>query len=111
MRKPHLYKPGKNNTLRALAVCTGVFLCLVAGFAGALSYLKSKGAARQTEQLETALRRACVTCYAVEGRYPRDLAYITERYGVVIDERSYIVRYDAFAENLLPQIVVLPREA
>ena len=60
-------------------------------------------------QLEEALRRAAVACYAAEGIYPPDLAYLVTHYGVQIDETRYLVVYDAFAQNLMPDITVLER--
>lgn len=56
--------------------------------------------------LERAFRRAAVTCYAVEGKYPPSLDYIRENYGVSYDERRYAVRYDAFASNVMPSVTV-----
>lgn len=43
-----------------------------------------------------------------EGTYPPDLDYLKERYGLQIDEDEYIVRYSAVAQNLMPDIYVLP---
>ena len=59
------------------------------------------------DQLETALRRGCVSCYATEGVYPPTLEYLQEHYGVQIDRRRYKVYYEVFAENLMPSITVL----
>lgn len=61
------------------------------------------------QQLETALRRAAVACYAAEGIYPPNVAYLTEHYGIQIDESRYAVFYDVFAENLMPDITVLEK--
>ena len=58
-------------------------------------------------QLEDTLRRASVTCYATEGIYPPTLTYLEEHYGVQIDTKYYTVYYNAFAENLMPDITVL----
>lgn len=79
-------------------------------FATALNSLE---AGRQTEdlrQLEQALRRGCVACYAAEGIYPPDVDYLKEHYGVQVDEEQYLVSYTAFADNLMPDIVVLELE-
>jgi len=32
-----------------------------------------------------------------------------EKYGIVVDESRYLVMYDVFAENLMPDITVLER--
>lgn len=61
-------------------------------------------------QLEEALRRGAVACYAAEGRYPPDVAYLEAHYGIRVDEGRYTVFYEVFAENLMPQITVLQRE-
>ena len=57
---------------------------------------------------DQAVRRSWVSCYALEGTYPPDLDYLKERYGLQIDEDEYIVRYSAVAQNLMPDIYVLP---
>ena len=59
------------------------------------------------QQLEETLRRGCTACYAAEGAYPPDLDYLKDHYGLQIDEERYVVRYTAFAENLMPDITVL----
>lgn len=61
-------------------------------------------------QLEAALRRAAVACYASEGIYPPSLDYIKEYYGIQIDDSRYLVIYEAFAENLMPDITVLEKQ-
>lgn len=58
-------------------------------------------------QLEETLRRSAVVCYAAEGIYPPDLAYLQEHYGVQIDTGRYAVFYEVFAENLMPEITVV----
>ena len=110
MKQAHLYKLRLRRSTRALLVAVAVSACLLVAFLITLNASKRRRAGEEAAQLETAIRRACVTCYAVEGRYPADIAYITENYGVIIDTDVYAVRYDAFAENLLPDIAVVRRE-
>jgi hypothetical protein len=57
--------------------------------------------------LEEAILRAAVHCYAIEGSYPESLVYITENYGIHIDRRKYVVFYEIFASNMLPDITVV----
>lgn len=76
-------------------------------FAAALDSLDSGREAENLRQLEEALRRGCVACYAAEGVYPPNLDYLEEHYGVQVDEDRYVVYYDIFAENLMPDITVL----
>ena len=58
-------------------------------------------------KLEDAVRRAAVACYAAEGAYPPGVEYMVEHYGLTVDETRYIVHYEIFAENLMPDITVL----
>ncbi|NLW79613.1 MAG: hypothetical protein GXY32_09420 [Ruminococcaceae bacterium] len=56
-----------------------------------------------------AIERAAVLCYATEGFYPPSLTYIQEHYGVQVDLERYAVRYDAYASNITPNILVVAR--
>lgn len=59
------------------------------------------------QQLEQAIWRAAVVCYATEGRYPPDIQYLEENYGIQINARKYIVEYQVYAQNMMPDITVL----
>ena len=61
-------------------------------------------------QLQEAIRRATVACYAAEGFYPPSIGYLQQHYGLQIDESRYIVFYEVFGENLMPEITVLRKE-
>ena len=76
-------------------------------FATAVDSLNDGQSAERLHQVEQAVRRSCAACYAAEGRYPQDLSYLEERYGLQIDEDTYIVYYAAQAGNLMPAIVVM----
>lgn len=86
-----------------LAAATAVLLC----FTFSLGQLEKGHAEEDMRQLEETLRRGCVACYAAEGSYPPSLEYLKEHYGIQVDEERYTVRYDAFAQNLMPDITVL----
>ena len=89
---------GKSTLLQAL--CRRVYL--LEDDYGASSRL-ILGALRQ------AALRAAVACYSAEGVYPADVAYLQENYGLRYDTDTFILQYDAFAENILPEIRVLIR--
>ena len=78
-------------------------------FLTALHNLKAGNGDEGKEQLEQALTRSAVACYAAEGIYPPNVEYMKEHYGIQIDEERYIVQYEVFAENLMPDITVLER--
>ena len=76
-------------------------------FLSGLSNLESGRRSEGKQQLEEAVRRGAVACYAAEGIYPPDLAYLEEHYGIQVDRAHYTVVYEAFASNLMPDITVL----
>lgn len=82
-------------------------LAVVLCFVTALSNLDRGRGEAGRQQLEDTLRRAAVACYATEGIYPPHLDYLTEHYGIQVDEDRYAVFYDIFAENLMPDITVV----
>lgn len=86
-----------------------LILALLLWFFTAVGNLSRDSGDEGREQLETALRRAAVACYAAEGVYPPTMEYLSEHYGVQIEEEKYIVFYEIFASNLMPDITVLEK--
>ena len=84
-------------------------LCLIF-FITSLASVDRQQGEEGRQQLETALRRAAVACYAAEGVYPPTVEYLQQHYGVQIEEERYIVFYEIFANNLMPDITVLEKE-
>ncbi len=87
-------------------LCVGILVFFVTAVSG----VKDGNGTEEKKQLEEAIRRSVITCYAAEGVYPPDFAYVKEKYGIVVDESRYLVMYDVFAENLMPDITVLERD-
>ena len=98
---------GAVKALLTLAVLAVILLT----FKTALSNLTVGRGEEGRLRLEESIRRAAVTCYAVEGIYPPDLAYLEEHYGIQLDEKNYYVFYEVFGSNIMPDITVLEREA
>lgn len=89
--------------LPAVFLFTAVASILFAGLNNA-----ARGSAAEEKRLaEESIRRAVISCYAIEGRYPENYGYIREHYDVRIDEEKYYVVYDVFASNIMPDITVL----
>ena len=56
------------------------------------------------------VRRCALQCYVVEGVYPPDLAYLQENYGLQVNTHDFYITYEAFSENLPPQVTVTRHE-
>ena len=73
-------------------------------------FVGAKGGMEERLVLD-AVRSAALTCYAVEGAYPQSLEALKHGYGLAYNEDAYIVVYDAFASNVMPDIQVLRKGA
>jgi flagellar basal body-associated protein FliL len=76
-----------------------------------ITRLGNKSGTAQTEFVTDAVHNAALTCYAVEGAYPTSLEYLRAHYGLAYDQSRYLVRYDSFGSNLMPDISVTEVEA
>jgi len=86
----------------------GVFIVLfLVAITLVLGSTETKVQDRQTEFLADAVRRAAVQSYALEGRFPENIAYLEENYGLIIDHKRFAVYYESMGDNLLPQIRVI----
>ena len=88
-----------------LLLFIAVFLMTLYGFQNTAE----SSAQEQLRLTEESLRRAVVSCYALEGRYPAEIDYLKEHYGLQLNEEKYIVHYEIFAENIMPDITVIER--
>ena len=65
---------------------------------------------QQAVWLQQSILRSAVQCYSIEGSFPttaQGVAYLSERYGLHIDHRHYVVYYESMGANMLPQVRVL----
>lgn len=88
-----------------LLVAAALVFALLYGTAGVSKSAEESG----LEAIRQAVMRAAVNCYSIEGAYPESLDYLKEHYGLRYDEERYLVSYDAFAQNLLPDVFVFVR--
>ena len=95
---------------RGVAVTVAVFILLLAVLLTGIRQIDTRNSAERAASLKAAVLRATVTCYAVEGRYPTDVAYLEANYGLAYDRQKFIVTIDSFADNLLPDLAVLAKE-
>ncbi len=82
------------------------FLCVLVILWQGLDGTKSAEKEERLRLTETAIRRAVVSYYALEGNYPATLGDVTLSYGLAIDDTIY-VDYRIFASNIMPEITVL----
>ena len=92
--------------IRNVILALAVLLC----FLTAVERLEQGRKDEGKQQLEDAVRRTAVACYASEGFYPPDVDYMVQHYGLQYDEAVYRVHYEIFASNLMPEITVVEKQ-
>jgi len=92
--------------MRSLLVMIAVFAVLFTGAIALLDYMNGASEDTQLEMVENAVMDAVITCYAVEGVYPKDLQYLVDNYGLYYDSERFVVFYDVFASNVIPDVRV-----
>lgn len=95
----------KKHALGAIAGM-GCAALLAAGASWFAAYTDDRMQEQECALLLEQVRQATVGCYASEGRYPQNLDYLVEHYGLRYDEERYSILYDAFASNIMPDIAV-----
>ena len=83
-----------------------VLLFVIRGLSQASSASDSEG----MRIAEKSIQRSVINCYASEGNYPPNFEYLKDHYGINVDENKYIVHYEIFASNIMPEITVLKIE-
>ena len=104
-----MYQDAKKRRWWLLWLAAGVLalaLILLLLFGGAGKDARATSAAA----IEAAVRESAQQCYAVEGVYPPDLAYLQAHYGLQVNTASYFVVYEAFSSNLPPDVRVIPKQ-
>ena len=105
--------PFPKNWVQLVSGMCGAF-CFALIFGGTVALVQNIGASSETMEEELvlqAVRSAALTCYAVEGAYPMSLDELEHGYGLAYNKEAYIVVYNAFASNIMPDIQVLRKGA
>ena len=87
-----------------LVLFTAILAIVAAGLGNAGQTVSREGASIAAQ----AVRRAAVSCYAIEGAYPESYEYLCNNYGLAINNQRYTVDYQVFASNIMPDITVIP---
>ncbi len=81
---------------------TGLCCILIVLFLGVKRF-RDIGNEQELLLTESALKKAIVQCYAIEGIYPADVSYLEENYNLTIDKSKYNIFYECFSSNIMPE--------
>ena len=103
IQKPWLL--GAHVTVLGLLLFAAVAAWMIRGV-GEAAQVSDREALRMAQQ---AVRQAAVSCYALQGAYPATYEDLKSSSGVAVDEEKYVVFYEIFASNIMPEITVVER--
>jgi len=109
MRRKSIYRKGIWDILRSMLVPVLFTLIVIGMILYGLNQTESSSKAEALRILDDSIRNAVVSCYTIEGKYPESVAYIEENYNIHIDRNRFVVHYDVFATNIMPDIMVIER--
>ena len=95
--------------IKGYLVSAVVFGAVIGIFLNGVLSMSDRMDQEGAETLRSAIARASVQCYAIEGRYPPSVQYLEENYGIEIDRSRFDVFYEGFASNIMPDITVNSR--
>lgn len=90
-----------------IIILVSILILLQVSFS--MSGLEQKSREAGVDSARQAVEKAALQCYALEGAYPSDLDYLTENYGLQLQDEKYLYYYESVAGNLAPLIEVVPR--
>ena len=96
---------GGRRRIWAVLLAALVVILVAAAWQPVERALREQGA----EAARSAVLRAAAQCCAVEGAYPSTLAHLEEHYGLSVNRDDYVITYEAYASNVTPSVVVVPR--
>lgn len=97
------------SVIKSLLLPVLFFVGSVSLFGWGINNVSATTEKEQLNSMRKAVTSAVVQCYAIEGQYPPTIDYVREHYGLSVDEDRYIVDYQIFASNIMPDILVLPK--
>lgn len=74
-----------------------------------INNINEKNENEKFEILMEALKKTSVQCYATEGFFPPNVDYMEKNYGLTVDHKKYVIYYNVFASNIMPDILVFQR--
>ena len=98
----------KKRRARAIVACV-VCVCLLALAVIGINHIRLSSREQGAAAIRRSIMDAAIRCCAIEGSYPLSLSHLENSYGLRINHKDYIITYEAYASNMAPSVVVVPR--
>ncbi len=74
-----------------------------------ITSVEQKNLTEKKKNLENAIIKSAIHCYSIEGVYPEKISYLEQNYNLKVDYDTFIVHYETFSSNILPDVTVIFR--
>ncbi|MFR7591719.1 MAG: hypothetical protein ACLUVC_09765 [Longibaculum sp.] len=85
-------------------------LIFIVGLIYAFQIANQYSKTQDLNRIQETITQLCLKCYSIEGHYPKDIHYLKEHYGLLLNEKEYQVTYHRDGDNLQPVIRVYAKE-
>lgn len=103
----YTYESKRKSRFTGIHFSVLLFIVLLIFFLYMVTGISDDAIERQEASLSSALNRAIVSCYCVEGTYPPNLNYIEEHYGLLYDSDVFFVDYRPIGSNIYPEVAII----
>ena len=91
--------------ISALAIIAAALILIFVVFGNAANDEQEES----IQAIKDTILEKSLQCYVIEGAFPDDISYLEDHYGLIINRNDFYVVYNPIAENLPPQISVVPK--
>lgn len=85
-------------------------IVILIGTVYAFNSTSSYSSKEDLQRISETISQLSLKCYSIEGKYPKDINYLKEHYGLLLNDEEYQVIYYYEGENLEPQVEVFKKE-
>lgn len=85
------------------------FAVIIIWFSVGFANISSSTSKENLNEATQSVKKAVTLCYSIEGSFPPNIQYLKDNYNLVINEDKYIVHYNVFASNVMPEVVLFSR--
>ena len=101
------FKIYKLKTIQLIVMLIVSLIFIVIIITGLSSY-ESRFDGIETDRIKETVEKYAIQCYATEGAYPPNVQYLSDHYGLILNDK-YIYEYEPIAENIKPIVQVFLR--
>jgi hypothetical protein len=105
-----VFRPKRSAGKLKLPLFVLAVLAIILGIWWVAGTMENRNNEQQLIIAQEAISRATIQCYSLEGRYPPNLQYLVDNYGITLNEDRFVYYYQSIGTNLMPDIRVFALE-